>query len=240
MILAGGSFAALPQIPDTITNTGIQNALASSAINALWAADHVFVLKLTDKAYGRGTGAACNGRPNMRVCKEGVAYYFLRWVTTSSGDYRATRFINPLNVKNWNVWGAYKEGTGPDGSANDNLLGKHGLDLSKILDSVLKTAAIAKGKYPFDNQNGALLDYLQSNPTDISPAALQFWNLPVCDMEAVIGSGYHLPKEGYFLDVIPNLGPCTCMQDPNWPKDLYNVPPLSTSTDLCRKLYQKS
>ncbi|KAG8527283.1 uncharacterized protein KY384_008027 [Bacidia gigantensis] len=237
MILAGGSFAALPQIPPTITNTGIQNALAASAINALWAADHVFIMKLTDQAYGRGDGAACNGRPVMTVCKDGAAYIFARWVTTSSGA-RVTRVINPFDTASWNVWGAYKQGTGPDGSTNDNMLSKYGLDLSKILDSVLKTAALAKGQYPFDNQNGALLDYLQSNPSDVSPAALSFWNLPVCDMEAAIGPGLHLPTQGFFLDVISNWGPCTCMQDSNWPKDLYSLPPLSTTTTQCRKVYQ--
>lgn len=89
----------------------------------------------------------------------------------------------------WNVWGAYAEGSG-----NDDHLKDYALTLNDIAASAQKTQD--QNGFLFKNQNGATIDQLTSNPTDLKLADLMFWSLPICDIPAIIGPDKHLDGPG--------------------------------------------
>jgi len=61
-------------------NPGIRGTLAASAINALWAADKIFIMILTDKIYGKGLGGAYGAYfAKQGVYLNGVLHLVLRW-----------------------------------------------------------------------------------------------------------------------------------------------------------------
>ena len=82
-------------------------------------------MKLTDAAYGRGPDTACDVLPVMTVCIEKVAYILARssLPVHSHREERGPGHSGArLDKNSWQVFGAYKEGTAPDGTANqDNL-----------------------------------------------------------------------------------------------------------------------
>jgi len=208
-IFAEGTFASIPQVGEF--PPGIYGGLAASAINALWREDKVFIIKVTDAAYGKGAGAACNAFPVMTACVNGVAYIFARWMMDGGTIIKSSRLFE----HDWNVWGAYKQGSG-----NDNHLSDYGLDLSAIAISAQKTQD--ENGFDFKNQNGATLTQLKNHPTDLKLADIMYFSLPICDIAAVLGPNKHLnanPGDGTGDDPIVAWGACTCAQMKDWPSD---------------------
>jgi hypothetical protein len=224
MIFKNGAFASQPKVI-SLTASGLYSVLAAAAINALWAQDKVFVLKISDAAYGKGAGAACKAFPIMTVCQNGVAHIFARWVFTGTiGLDNANPGSNHLDVKSWNVWGAYAQGSST-GENNANNLETYSLDLTSILASVQKTSDLNGGKFPFTNQNGATIKTLVDDTANLTSSNLVYFSLPICDIDAILGPNKHLndPDDQSKDDPIIRWGACTCLQGPNWPgsEDLY-------------------
>lgn len=133
----------------------------------------------------------------------------------------------------WNVWGAYKQGSG-----NDNHLPDYGLDLGAIATSAQKTQD--ENGFDFKNQNGATLTQLKNHPTDLKLADIMYFSLPVCDIAAVIGPNKHLngPGDQSGDDPIVAWGACTCAQMKDWPADKtsgYPDDPNGYSPSECAK-----
>lgn len=225
-IFADGTFASEPQVgvfPD-----GIYGALAASAINALWRQDKVFIIKITDAAYGKGAGAACKAFPVMTACLNGVAYIFARWQMDGGTNLSPSH----LDDKAWNVWGAYRQGSG-----NDNKLDQYKLNLDTIAASAQKTQD--ENGFDFKNQNGATLTQLTNHPTDLKLEDIMYWSLPICDIAAIIGPNKHLngPDDKNVVDPIVFWGACTCVQAKAWPTDKdtgYPDDPNGFLGDVCR------
>lgn len=208
MIFADGAFASIPQVGEF--PPGIIGGLAASAVNSLWREDRVFIIKVTDAAYGKGAGAACNAFPVMTACVNGVAYIFARWMMDGGTELIRSRLSQP----NWNVWGAYKQGSG-----NDNHLADYGLDLTAIAISTQKTQD--EHGFDFKDQNGATITQLRNHPTDLGLADIMYFSLPICDIAAIIGPNMHLngPGDQSGDDPIVVWGACTCAQMKDWPAD---------------------
>ena len=211
MIFANGAFASEPHVGEF--PPGIYGALAASAINALWVEDKVFIIKVTDAAYGKGDGAACNAFPKMTACIDGVAYIFARWQMDGGTEITSSR----LWTKEWNVWGAYAQGSA-NGMDNADQLSQYELSLTTIAKSAQKTQD--EHGFFFQDQNGATLTQLQNNPTDLNLEDLMYFSLPICDIAATIGPNKHLngPGDETGDDPIVAWGACTCVQMPNWPQ----------------------
>ena len=99
---------------------------------------------------------------------------------------------------------------------------------------------IEKG-YPFKDQNAATIQHLKDNPTDLKQEDIMFFNLPICDMNVILGNK-HLNEPAYqpitdYTDRIAFWGLCTCQQQNGWPddykyKDVYG---LHWPEEECRK-----
>lgn len=194
-ILASGIFAQ--SISVGVFEAGTYGALAASAINSLWVEDGVFILQISDTAYGQGAGAACAAYPDRTSCINGVAYIWLRWsyhpaVADKGGGYAAR-----LDTDTWNVWGAYGEGSG-----NANHLVDFGLDLPTLTNSAIKTWGLANG-FPFLDQDSATISQIQDNPSDLNQADLIFFTVPICNIDYIIGPDKHLSD-------LATYGGCTC------------------------------
>ena len=67
-----------------------------------------------------------------------------------------------------------------------------------------------------------------------------FFNLPICDIDAIIGEQKHL-NEQYDGDThiendrIAFWGYCTCLQAPGWPKEYAGIPGADWTPEECRK-----
>lgn len=236
-----------------LLNNGIYGALAASAINALWASDGVFIMKISDKSYDDGSGTkACDAYPALTICNndpglEGTryagngdtAYIWLRHVMNGAiaiGEGVAWSF---LDEKKMFVWGAYARGTGAEGSENANNLDEYGLNLVDMTISALRT--FDENGFPFRNQNGATITSLRDDPTDISLATLLHISLPLCDIDAIL-DGKKLTKGKYDENPIVRYGPCTCAQYGKWPRldddgeeSLYTPDVGGIPEDQCRK-----
>ncbi|KAG8532949.1 uncharacterized protein KY384_002827 [Bacidia gigantensis] len=222
--LSHGVFATNVEV-GTI-NPGVYGALAASAINALWAQDQVFVIKITDKAYGKGAGAACKAFPDQTACINGVAYIFARFqVTVVNGDQPDD--YSRFERRSWFVFGIGPTGTAGDGTKNANHLKDYGLELPDIALAVEKTWD--EHGFPFTDQNGATIQHLTTYPTDVAAKDIMFFNLPVCDFDFTMGAGKHLADaterdvDDTVIDPIVFWGLCTCYQQHGWP-DSYTIP----------------
>ena len=202
-------------------NKDVYGALAASAINALWIQDGVFIIKITDAAYGKGTGKACKIFPDLTACIDGVAYIFVRSQVYTGEP--VTNLRERYNWQKWFVFGASSQGSGGDGTPNTPHLADYGLDTTVIAKASEKTQR-AHG-FLYDNQNGDTIDHLIQAPTDLAKENLMFFNLPICDIDAIIGSGKHLGPpydsvgEEAPDDPIAHWGYCTCQQVHGWPAD---------------------
>lgn len=224
-ILSLGFYASQNVVTDVpiLTQTAVYSVFAASGINTLWAQDLVFIIKISDATYGKGPGAACQAFPAMTVCRDGVAYIFARWQVTGASATEWDITESHLDERNWNVWGAYAQGSA-DGTDNKDQLAQYNWDLDSILTSVQKTLAI-NDTYPFTNQNGAAIDTLKGNVGNFGDkSTLAFWSLPLCDIDSILGSGRHLnPAEDESGDdPIIRWGSCTCVQQAKWRADLYS------------------
>ena len=231
-IFANGGLAAAVQLQPF--DLGTYGALAASAINALWASDKVFVIKISDSAYGKGKGGACKAfDPSFNVCINGVAHIVVRWQLYSDTDIAqgtvTSLYIDKLN---WFVRGITTAG----GSGNQDFLSLYKLKLPDIVASILKTFA-ANG-FPFTNQNGATINQLKAHPLDTKQADLMFFSLPVCDIDGVLGPGKHLvpPNDASGDDPIVRWGACTCAMQKNWPSgnSIYANPASGISPAECK------
>lgn len=205
-------------------NPGIRGALAASAINALWAADKIFIMILTDKIYGKGPGGACGAYfAKQGVCLDGVLHLVLRWRwSQTKAAVTPGYFANPseLDSDQWAAWGAYPVGTGTKGAKNDDHLAEFDLSLEIVVKSAVKTQK--EHGFLFKNQNGETIKQLTANPTDLKPQDLMFFSIPVCDLPAIMG-----PGKAFSWDTIgdgttgenPILkwGGCTCIIADGWP-----------------------
>ena len=228
MIFADGTFASMPQVGEL--PPGVYGALTASAVNALWAQDKVFIIKVTDAAYGKGDGAACKAFPVMTACLDGVAYIFARWQMDGGTEITSSR----LWTRKWNVCGAYAQGS-IKRKKNADQLSQYGLDLSAIATSAQKTQD--QYGFMFKNQNGATLTHLQNNPTDLKLADLMFFSLPICDIAAIIGPDKHLrgPGDKTGDDTIVAWGACTCVLMKDWPTDQYPDDLNGFPADACQQ-----
>ena len=204
-ILFDGTFAEDVEV--SVFNNGVYGSLAASGINALWANDGVFILKISDTAYGKGDGEACKAYFNQTVCLDGVAHIWLRW---KFGDANELQYAT-LDPSSWDVRGAYFTAGG-----NENRLSNYSLDLTMLTVSAVKT--FDKYGFPFQNQDQATIDFLKTNPTDLKVADLLYFSIPVCDIDSVL-MGKHLNDgEGTeYVNGIQAWGACTCVQQPSWP-----------------------
>lgn len=223
-IFKDGEFASQSVVTNVpvLTESGIYSTFASSGINALWAQDLVFIIKISDSSYGKGAGAACKAFPTMTVCVDGVAFIFARWSWTTMSPIDETSDINNyLDARSWQVWGAYAEGSA-GGTPNVDQLTQYNLDLPTILTSVHKVLAI-NATYPFLNQNGATIAQLDDHTTDLTEANLAFFSLPQCDIDSILGPSRHLngPGDETGDDPIVRWGACTCVQQSTWPASFY-------------------
>ena len=236
-VLSSGAFAQIPQV--TVFPPGIFGALATTAINALWVEDGVFMVKMSDSAYGRGPGSACGEYQDQGICVNGVAWILLRWhISTSSmkpvaphpGPHpsRIRRdpgdmFLAYINSDDAPAWGIGPHGAPVNGAANANHLTEFKLSLDDVMHSIDKT--YSGHGFPFTNQNGATLDELTDNPTDFEPSDLTFFSLPVCDIDAVFAKigALHFNQVDPYTDF---PGPddfllrwvvCTCQLSDKWP-----------------------
>ena len=229
-IFKDGTFASIPEVGEF--PPGIYGALTASAVNALWRQDKDFIIKLTDAAYGKGDGAACKAFPIMTACLDGVAYIFARWQMDGGTEITSSR----LWTKEWNVWGAYAQGSA-NGKQNADQLTQYGLSLSAIATSAQKTQD--ENGFDFKNQNGATLTQLQNNPTDLNLADLMYFSLPICDIAAIIGPDKHLngPGDETGDDPVVAWGACTCVQMKGWPTgdDGYPDDPNGYVASDCQK-----
>lgn len=183
MIFADGTFASTPSVG--VFNPGIYGALAASAINALWIQDKVVIIKFDDASLGKGPGKACQEFTSRSACIDGVAYLFVKWRMDGGSEITWSEFFE----HDWNVYGAYAEGSG-----NDDHLKDYALNMEVIAKSAEKTQK--ENGFLFKNQNGATIDQLKSNPTDLKLEDLMFWSIPVCDIPAIIGPDKHLNGPG--------------------------------------------
>ncbi|KAK4697652.1 amidase, partial [Lecanoromycetidae sp. Uapishka_2] len=195
-VFRGGGFAQ--KIEPAWAPPALCGALYSPGINALWNADHVFIVKISDTTLGQGAGAACEGtaQKGLLVCDpNGVeAYIFIRWVFanqgTAGGDPCVGCTVGPANNLDkfsWEVQGAYA--TPPDGNSDSNQLVSYGLDLLTIALSAIRVQA-ALGFWATDTVS-ELQQTVTSSTKDLTTDQTQAWNLAVCDMDA-IANGRHL------------------------------------------------
>lgn len=211
--------------------------MAASAVNALWAQDGVFIMKISDATYGKGDGAACKAYPIMTVCSDDgkTAYIWMRWKMQGGIALDNVVLESYLDPKSWNVWGAYAQGSGGGGAQNANHLEEYKLDLKSLTTSAIKT--FDENGFPFTNQNGATIDHLKSEPTDLKLADLLYISLPVCDMDAVL-DGKHLkdPNDKTGDNPIVRWGACSCGQYNKWPgdTDVYKVDTAGYTTGDCQ------
>ena len=118
-------------------NKAVDGALAASAITALWIMDKVLIIKITDRAYGQGPGKACKAFPEHSM----------------------------FEVKDWFVFGIGPTGKGGDGTQNGEHLADFGLDKRIIALASEKTQK--QQGFHYDNQNGATIELLTTNPTKL-------------------------------------------------------------------------
>ena len=227
--IKGGRFAG--DVKVGVINKDVYGALGASAINALWVMDKVMIIKISSAAYGHGD--PCTVYPKYTSCLDGVAYIFVRF-QTFNGNIDAegglgSDYYARFNVKNWFVFGASDYGSGGDGSANKNNLDKYALNLDVIAKASEKTQK--DHGYLYDNQNGQTIQNLEEDPLNLAKERLMFFNIPICDIDSIIGPGKHLADKAddfsaqYPDDPISYWGLCTCLQAQGWPKDKgYDVP----------------
>ena len=212
-ILKGGAFAAPVTIPyyKNESSDFVCAAVYSVGVNAMWNADGVFIVKISDATLGQGPGAACNGTAQKGLVAnncgaDGEAYIFIRWNFRQFGQ-PAKRgpwphplgpyFLDPYH---WQVWGAYSSApNNPAGNADE--LAQYGLDLNTIALSSVRT----QEKLGFWGQD--TLGIIQSGvETDLEgvleSSRLQVWNIAVCDLDA-FAAGRHLDPS---LGVSHHLG----------------------------------
>jgi len=192
----------------------------------------VFIMILSDEAWGKGAGQACKALEGMTTCIDGVAHILMRWKTSmTKAAVTPNSGANPQEIDpgQWSVRGAYK-----NGDKNDNHLADYKLNIVDIIQSAEKT--FAENGYPFTNQNGATIDHLTTKPLELAQKDLLFFSLPVCDLGAIMGKGKHLNHDvgGDNKSPIEVYGACTCIQGKNWPIKSY---PLDSGLipETCRK-----
>ena len=236
-----------------LLNNGIYGALAASAINALWASDGVFIMRISDSSYDDGKGTkACDAFPEATICANDpglkgspwagggdLAYIWLRQSMTGGFAVGEGGIAwSTLNEDSMWVWGAYGRGKA-DGTENANSLETYGLNLVSLTKSALET--FQENGFPFNNQNGATINALKKNPADTTLETLLHISLPICNIDAILG-GKKL-THGNYKDENPivRYGACTCAQWEKWPSkvngeetvytpDVGGIPP-----DQCRK-----
>ena len=215
--LHSGYFAQ-PKKVDVI-DPQVKGVVSAAGINALWLQDKVFIIKLTDNAYGQGKGEACKAYAKMTVCIDGVAHIVARWAWLDPLEGTGT-INNWLSDSHWFAWGAYGEGSA-DGTDNANHLPEYGLNLEDIVKSSVKTQD--KFGYLYKQGLSETADVLKSQTSELEESELYFWNIPVCDIESIIGKNKHLGDPfGYPTENrIPMWSGCTCLLDKKWPKDVY-------------------
>ena len=219
-ILSQGGFAKTPAVGTM--NDGVFGGLVATAVNALWSSEKVFVMILTDEAWGKGQGQACKALESMTECIDGVAYILFRWIVSATkAPVTPGAMANPTELvsRDWYVWGAYDAGPEHGGSPNANHLSEYKLNRADVIQSAVKTFN-EKG-FPFKDQNAATVQHLQDNPLELKQSDLMFFSLPVCDLGAIMGKGRHIVWDvgGENKHPIEVYGACTCIQGKGWPSD---------------------
>ena len=259
MIFKDGVFAQFPLDKSKSGKDAPKWSLVAAAINSLWSSDGVFIMKLTDKALGKGAGQACKHFPTeMTICRDGIAYIWMRWAFeggVSAGDGGGNFAV--LSPQHFYAWGAYSYGTamtnttGKTKTKNEEALSKYDLTLDDLTTSTLNLDAAGK-KFPYKNQNGDILTNLLSNTQDSfsNKQKLMAFSIPICDLDFVLGQGgkdgkgYHLKDrpggyKGIEKSGITEYGACTCLMDPDWPKDLeggvYDPPEKGYGDWVCKE-----
>ena len=204
-------------------------------MNALWIADGVYIVRGTPAVFenvkGFCDGSKCKFKPDICVCIDGVAHWFIRWLRREGTlDLKGSV---PADVDDWYVWGAYA--AGPPSSQdkkklNANHLTELNTDLGKIAKSAMKTQQSNGGK-PLksdENLNKDILEQFKNDPQKITTDDVVRWSLPVCDLEEILKSvnnKYDHFQFGGQADAKDQKGlwtitmPCTCMYWNNWPRD---------------------
>ena len=241
-----GTFADQPDDFIKVSEKAPNWALNTAAINALWGADKVFIMKLSDKAYGMGAGAACKSVFSpMGVCRDGVLHIWMRWSFAGPLASESVFLSATLSHTSFFVWGAYDFGSAQtkltSTTKNAESLKAYDLTLDELTTSALEVFA-AHG-FPFTNQNGAILDNLRKEPLNLDKSRLIQMTVPVCDLEVALG-GHSLKKSPGQYDEkelegnrVTWWGACTCAFDPKWPNkvDQFKQPTGSYSADECQK-----
>lgn len=190
-ILNSGQFASSSASNVAPFPNAIYGALASAGINALWNEDKDFIIKMSDKTLGAGSGAACKALPSMTYCDEnGVAWIFMRWNWKQILSTHSTASM--LNTANWQVWGAY-DSPPNNPSGNKNQLSKYGLSL----EIIAKSSWRVQQQYGFwTNQTvTATVNSVIKNISNLSLDQIVSWNMAVCDLDGVL-NGKHFIQGG--------------------------------------------
>ena len=229
-LLGNGYFADVPKFSDDVLAAFKAN-MAAQAINSLYIQDKVFIMKVSQKAYG-GDDDVCEAFKIMTWCDTSdannkIAHILARWVHDGGDEINHSH----LWEKDWSVWGAYAQGsaTKSDGSKsrkvdNKDNLKTYGLSMEIIIKSAVKTQN--ENGFLYADQNGATVAQIQENPGGIKIEDLIFMNIPVCDIDATLGPDKHI-AETYDQSGDNRLiywGACTCVQmkDKNgasWPTE---------------------
>ncbi|KAL8989841.1 MAG: hypothetical protein Q9169_008270 [Polycauliona sp. 2 TL-2023] len=231
-IFAATAGAFAQDVPVGVFNDGIYGSLAASGINALWANDGAFIIKISDAAYNKGPGSACNAFPTQTVCLDGVAHIWVRWQYTTILPDDPAFYHQYLETRSWAVRGAYDSG-----DDNANSLAQYNLDLTKLTLSAIKT--FNTYGFPFSGQDAATIEFLRNNPTNLDLEDLLYFSVPVCDIDAIIGPGRFLngPRGREDpTDPIAMWGGCTCLQAESWPgtNETYEAPGAGYHPTDCR------
>ena len=217
--------------------------VATGPVNGIWLADGVFIVKMTDKAMHNPKGGVCAQHSDVSVCDPdhpGTAYFFIRWRSKESVLADPQNGVEPIDPKKWHVRGAYDSGTDKDedGHTNTNHLPDIGLDLLTIARSAERTQQ-EKGLL-FVDDYATVSDQLIKENIKLKLDDVIRWNLPVCDIEAILAAnGYdHLKGGKDNKDQMWYTGiPCSCRTIKGWGDDsksefakYYQVKPYAGSS----------
>ena len=208
-----------------ITAQKVKGSLAAAAINAFWIEDRVVIIKLTDQAWGRGTGQACKAQPDVLFCdSRGVAWLFVKWLTKETIiPQQGQGGQKPFDPAAWHVWGAYEAGKKIEDKANANHLKDFGLDMGMI---ALKAEKIQdEHGFLYQGIGEDLSKKFQNRPGEVKFEDLITFNMPVCDIERIMRNNGYDHMHGPVWSENPwKIGiPCTCLKQQGWPKDKYPI-----------------
>ena len=181
-ILADGAFAGTVEVPTF--DKELYAAYASAPINGLWNQDKVIIIKMTDQSIGGDAGSACDKFPEMTYCDQatGTAYVFVRWIWSFAVEAVGAVIgagMQALDESGWHVTGAYAVGEG-----NADRLQEYGLSL----EIIAKSAERLQRGYGFQTAQTSqqTIDAILEDPGSITIDKAVSFNLPVCDLEAIL------------------------------------------------------